>query len=34
MFNDRYYSQPVLGNKNNDTLFTTGLGFAFGAKAK
>jgi hypothetical protein len=24
----------VLGNKNNDILFTTGLGFTFGAKAK
>ncbi len=34
LFNDRYYSQPVLGNKNNDILFTTGLGFTFGAKAK
>jgi hypothetical protein len=33
LFNDRYYSQPVLGNKNNDILFTTGLGFTFGAKA-
>ena len=32
--NDRYNSQPVLGNKNNDILFTTGLGFPFGAKAK
>ncbi len=34
LFNDRYYSQPVLGNKNNDILFTTGVGFTFGAKAK
>jgi hypothetical protein len=34
LFNDRYYSQPVLGNKNNDILFTTGFGFTFGAKAK
>ena len=34
LFNDRYFSQPVLGNKNNDILFTTGLGFTFGAKAK
>ncbi len=33
-FNDRYNSQPVLGNKKNDVLFTTGLGFTFGAKAK
>jgi hypothetical protein len=34
LFNDRYYSQPVLGNKNNDILLTTGLGFTFGAKTK
>ena len=34
LFNDRYFSLPVLGNKNNDILFTTGLGFTFGAKAK
>ncbi len=33
LFNDRYNSQPVLGNKKNDVLFTTGLGFTFGAKA-
>ncbi len=33
-FNDRYNSQPVAGNKQNDVLFTTGLGFTFGAKAK
>lgn len=33
-FNDRYNSEPVLGNKKNDTLFTTGLGFTFGAKTK
>ncbi len=31
-FNDRYNSAPVLGNKNNDVLFTAGLGFTFGAK--
>ncbi len=31
-FNDRYNSQPVLGNKKNDVLFTTGLGFTFGGK--
>ena len=31
-FNDRYNSQPVLGNKKNDVLFTTGLGVTFGAK--
>lgn len=31
-FNDRYNSAPVLGNKKNDVLFTTGLGFTFGAK--
>lgn len=34
LFNDRYNSQPVLGNKKNDVLFTTGLGFTFGAKPK
>jgi len=34
LFNDRYNSQPVLGNNKNDVLFTTGLGFTFGAKAK
>jgi hypothetical protein len=27
-------SAPVLGNKKNDVLFTAGLGFTFGAKAK
>lgn len=31
-FNDRYNSAPVLGNKNNDILFTAGVGFTFGAK--
>ena len=31
-FNDQYISQPVPGNKNNDIIFTTGLGFTFGAK--
>jgi hypothetical protein len=25
---------PYLGNKKNDVLLTTGLGFTFGAKAK
>ena len=34
LFNDRYNSQPVLGNRKNDVLFTTGLGLTFGAKAK
>ena len=34
LFNDRYNSQPVLGNKKNDVLFTTGLGFTFGAKVE
>jgi putative salt-induced outer membrane protein YdiY len=34
LFNDQYNSQPVLGNKKNDVLFTTGLGFTFGAKPK
>jgi putative salt-induced outer membrane protein YdiY len=29
---DQYVSEPVNGNKNNDILFTTGLGFTFGAK--
>ena len=33
-FNDQYVSQPVLGNKNNNIIFTTGLGFAFGGKGK
>jgi putative salt-induced outer membrane protein len=31
-FGDQYVSEPVPGNKNNDLIFTTGLGFAFGAK--
>ena len=31
-FNDQYVSQPVLGNKKNNVIFTTGLGFTFGAK--
>ena len=31
-FNDRYNSAPVLGNKNNDVLFTAGLGFSFGGR--
>lgn len=31
-FNDQYVSEPVPGNKNNDIIFTTGLGFTFGAK--
>lgn len=34
LFNDQYNSQPVLGNKKNDVLFTSGLGFTFGPKAK
>lgn len=33
-FNDQYVSRPVLGNKNNNIIFTTGLGFAFGTKGK
>lgn len=33
-FLDQYVNQPVPGNKYNDILFTTGLGFTFGAKAK
>jgi putative salt-induced outer membrane protein YdiY len=31
-FNDQYVSEPVPGNKNNDVIFTTGLGFTFGKK--
>jgi putative salt-induced outer membrane protein YdiY len=31
-FNDQYVSEPVLGNKKNNVIFTTGLGFTFGAK--
>ena len=31
-FNDQYVSQPVPGNKKNNIIFTTGLGFTFGAK--
>ena len=34
LFNDRYNSEPVLGNKKNDVLFTSGLGFTFGAGTK
>jgi Protein of unknown function, DUF481 len=33
-FGDRYNSKPVAGKKDNDVLFTTGLGLSFGAKAK
>jgi putative salt-induced outer membrane protein YdiY len=33
-FGDRYNSNPVEGNKNNDVLLTTGLGLSFGGKAK
>lgn len=33
-FGDRYNSRPVAGKKNNDLLLTTGLGVAFGGKAK
>jgi Protein of unknown function, DUF481 len=33
-FGDRYNSKPVAGNKNNDVLFTTGLGLTFGQKGK
>ena len=32
-FTDLYNSKPVQGKKNNDVLFTTGLGLTFG-KAK
>ncbi len=31
-FADQYINQPVPGNKYNDIIFTTGLGFTFGAK--
>jgi putative salt-induced outer membrane protein len=31
-FNDQYVNKPVPGNKYNNVLFTTGLGFTFGAK--
>ena len=31
-FNDQYVNKPVPGNKYNDIIFTTGLGFTFGAK--
>jgi putative salt-induced outer membrane protein YdiY len=31
-FTDRYNSKPVAGKKNNDVLFTTGLGLTFGQK--
>ncbi len=31
-FHDQYVSEPVPGNKNNDIIFTTGLGFTFGGK--
>lgn len=34
LFNDRYNSQPVPGNKKNDVLLTTGLGITFGTKPK
>jgi putative salt-induced outer membrane protein YdiY len=33
-FNDRYNSQPVLGNKKNDVLLTSGVGFTFAGKSK
>jgi hypothetical protein len=28
-FIDRYLSNPVSGRKNNDLLYTTGIGFTF-----
>ncbi len=31
-FNDQYVNKPVPGNKYNNIIFTTGLGFTFGAK--
>ncbi len=33
-FLDQYVNQPVPGTKYNNVLFTTGLGFTFGAKKK
>jgi putative salt-induced outer membrane protein YdiY len=33
-FLDQYVNQPVPGNKYNDILFTTGLGFTFGGAKK
>jgi putative salt-induced outer membrane protein YdiY len=33
-FLDQYVSQPVPGNKKNNVIFTTGLGFTFGKPAK
>jgi len=33
-FNDQYVNKPVPGNKYNNIIFTTGLGFTFGAPAK
>jgi putative salt-induced outer membrane protein YdiY len=33
-FNDQYVNQPVPGNKYNDVILTTGLGFTLGAKGK
>ncbi len=33
-FNDLYVSEPVLGNSKNNVIFTTGLGFTFGAPKK
>lgn len=33
-FLDQYVNKPVPGNKYNNVLLTTGLGFTFGAKAK
>ena len=33
-FNDQYVNKPVPGNKYNDIVFTTGLGFAFGTPKK
>jgi hypothetical protein len=33
-FLDQYVNQPVPGNKYNDILFTTGLGFNFGGAKK
>jgi hypothetical protein len=34
LFNDRYNSQPVLGNKSNDILFTPGFGLHVRSKGE
>jgi hypothetical protein len=34
LFSDQYNREPVPGNKKNDVLLTTRLGFTFGTKPK